>query len=173
MGPLAVGTQTFILQTSVIDHIKIPNNDILGVTVVLLTCSYLEKEFVRIGYYVRNEYAEEYDPESPPDPVDVTKITRTVLDDQPRVTYFTIPWGTASQQEVYPPPQDEPNDGKDGDDMDNGESGDDANEEEDEEGGEEDEEEGDEEDSTGDMEIDINEDSMDVAEMQNGALAAQ
>lgn len=173
MGPLAVGTQTFILQTSVIDHMKIPNNDILGVTVVLLTCSYLGKEFVRIGYYVRNEYAEEYDPESPPDPVDVTKITRTVLDDQPRVTYFTIPWGTASQQEVYPPPQDEPNDGKDGDDMDNGESGDDANEEEDEEGGEEDEEEGDEEDSTGDMEIDINEDSMDVAEMQNGALAAQ
>ena len=171
MGPVAVGTQTFILQTSVIDHSKIPNQDILGVTVVLLTCSYLEKEFVRIGYYVRNEYSEEFDPENPPDPVDVSKIARSILDDQPRVTYFTIPWGVGPQEDMLPPSQDESADGKNDDNMDNGESGEDANDDDDE--GEEEDDEGEEEDSTGDMEIDINEDSMDVAGMQNGALAAQ
>jgi histone chaperone ASF1 len=30
--------------------------DILGVTVVLLTCSYKGNEFIRIGYYVSNNY---------------------------------------------------------------------------------------------------------------------
>jgi hypothetical protein len=28
----------------------------LGVTVILLTCSYDGREFVRVGYYVNNEY---------------------------------------------------------------------------------------------------------------------
>ena len=36
------------------DHLQIPN--LLGVTVVLLTCSYRDKEFIRIGYYVNVEY---------------------------------------------------------------------------------------------------------------------
>ena len=38
---------------------KIPGSDILGVTVLLLTCSYNQKEFIRVGYYVNNEYADE------------------------------------------------------------------------------------------------------------------
>ena len=38
------------------DPAKIPEGSLLGVTVVMLTCSYKEAEFIRVGYYVNNEY---------------------------------------------------------------------------------------------------------------------
>ena len=38
----------------------------MGVTVVLLTCSYKDQEFIRIGYYVNNEYTEQELIENPP-----------------------------------------------------------------------------------------------------------
>lgn len=37
------------------DHTKIPRRDVLGVTVILLTCAYKGREFVRVGYYVNND----------------------------------------------------------------------------------------------------------------------
>ena len=59
LGPIPVGINKFILQADAPDISQIPNEDILGVTVVLVTCSYREKEFVRVGYYVNNEYDDE------------------------------------------------------------------------------------------------------------------
>jgi hypothetical protein len=44
------------LQADAPDPSQLPPDDILGVTVVLVTCSYQEREFLRIGYYVNNEY---------------------------------------------------------------------------------------------------------------------
>jgi histone chaperone ASF1 len=38
------------------DPRKIPRNELLGVTVVLLTGSYNQQEFIRIGYYVNVEF---------------------------------------------------------------------------------------------------------------------
>ena len=55
---------------------KIPSNDLIGVTVVLLTCSYLNKEFVRVGYYVNNDYTEEELRENPPEKPIIDKIQR-------------------------------------------------------------------------------------------------
>jgi histone chaperone ASF1 len=52
----------------------------------------MEQEFVRIGYYVNNEYSEPYDPDSPPNPVDINLLYRNILADQPRVTRFAIDW---------------------------------------------------------------------------------
>lgn len=45
----------FRAQVDAPDVSLIPPNDLLGVTVVLLTCSYRGKEFIRVGYYVNNE----------------------------------------------------------------------------------------------------------------------
>lgn len=51
---------------------RIPEEDLIGVTVILITCSYREQEFVRVGYYVNNEYAEPFDAEQgPPKPIDL------------------------------------------------------------------------------------------------------
>mmetsp|Transcript_21547 Transcript_21547/g.52067 ORF Transcript_21547/g.52067 Transcript_21547/m.52067 type:complete len:244 (-) Transcript_21547:234-965(-) len=106
VGPIPVGINKFVLQADAPDIGQIPEGDVLGVTVVLVTCSYREKEFVRVGYYVNNEYAEPYDEEKgPPKPLDMNKVRRLVLSDKPRVTRFPIQWGDkeepqqASQQD--------------------------------------------------------------------------
>ncbi len=64
----------------------------LGVTVVLLICSYRDKEFVRVGYYVNNEYKDEEMKANPPAAVDFSSVARSILADKPRVTRFSIPW---------------------------------------------------------------------------------
>ena len=56
VGPVGVGSYKFVFQADPPDVTKIPNSDILGVTVLLLTCSYNDTEFIRVGYYVNNEY---------------------------------------------------------------------------------------------------------------------
>jgi len=106
VGPVPVGVNKFVLQADAPDPGRIANNDILGVTVVLVTCLYKEREFIRIGYYVNNEYSEPIDPEAgPPNPLDLTKVVRTILADKPRVTRFPIPWDGV--EEEGPPPQEE------------------------------------------------------------------
>lgn len=89
----------FVLQADGPDVAKLPPDDILGVTVVLVTCSYREKEFVRVGYYVNNEYTGIYDeeacqgnPQNDPN-FDIKLIQRQILADKPRVTKFPISWG--------------------------------------------------------------------------------
>ena len=95
VGPVPVGVNKFVLQADAADYKSIPENDILGVTVILITCSYKEQEFARVGYYVNNEYSEEFDAEvGPPKPLDMSKVHRTILADKPRVTRFPIDWGS-------------------------------------------------------------------------------
>ncbi|CAG8774642.1 1203_t:CDS:1, partial [Racocetra fulgida] len=43
--------------------------ELLDVTVIIITCSYNDQEFVRVGYYVNNEYIEEELRENPPERV--------------------------------------------------------------------------------------------------------
>jgi histone chaperone ASF1 len=54
------------LQADPPDFSKIPADDIVGVTIILLTCAYRSQEFLRVGYYVNNEYADEALREEPP-----------------------------------------------------------------------------------------------------------
>lgn len=68
-------------------------------TVLLITCSYLNQEFVQIGYYVNNEYLEPFEPENYPNPVDINKLQRTILANEPRVTRRIICWDQALLQE--------------------------------------------------------------------------
>lgn len=72
------------------DPSKIREEDIIGVTVLLLTCSYLGQEFVRVGYYVNNDYDDEQLREEPPSKVLVDRVQRNILADKPRVTKFPI-----------------------------------------------------------------------------------
>ena len=92
VGPVAMGTYRFIFQADCPDYTKIPSDDLRGVTVLLLTCSYNEKEFIRIGYYVNIDYEEESLRDDPPDVPDVDRLVRSILADKPRVTKFTIDW---------------------------------------------------------------------------------
>jgi hypothetical protein len=60
--------------------------------VILLTCSYDGREFVRVGYYVNNEYTDETLAENPPSKPVIDKIRRNILAEKPRVTRFAIKW---------------------------------------------------------------------------------
>ena len=59
----------------------IPESDAVGVTVVLITCTYRGQEFIRIGYYVNNEYTDPELRENPPLKPDYTQVTHTITDD--------------------------------------------------------------------------------------------
>lgn len=52
----------------------IPESDAVGVTVALITCTYRGQEFIRIGYYVNNEYTEPELRENPPVKPDYAQV---------------------------------------------------------------------------------------------------
>ena len=52
----------------------IPQTDIVGVTVILLTCSFKQKEFIRIGYYVNTDYGDVEMRENPPQQVIMEQV---------------------------------------------------------------------------------------------------
>ena len=60
---------------------KIPVQDATGVTVVLLTCGYRNQEFIRVGYYVNNEYGDPELKENPPSNPDFDKVSACEMSD--------------------------------------------------------------------------------------------
>lgn len=115
VGPIPVGLNKFVLQADSPTVDQLPEDDVLGVTVVLVTCSYMEREFVRVGYYVNNEYVGEYNEETGPpslSQMDMKLVQRQILSDKPRVTKFPISWGKEDlqqqqqQQQQTPEPMD-------------------------------------------------------------------
>lgn len=66
VGPVTEGRHMFVFQADPPDASRIPVNDVLGCTVVLLTCMYRNQEFVRVGYYTNNDYSDADLRENPP-----------------------------------------------------------------------------------------------------------
>lgn len=100
VGPVPVGVNSFEFEAAAPDSAKIPPEDLLGVTVILLTGAYKDNEFIRVGYYVHNDYEDPELRENPPEQVDLSKVRREVLAEKPRVTRFNIKWYVSS----LPPP---------------------------------------------------------------------
>nr|BAG63508.1 unnamed protein product [Homo sapiens] len=75
VGPVPAGRHMFVFQADAPNPSLIPETDAVGVTVVLITCTYHGQEFIRVGYYVNNEY-----------------LQRNILASNPRVTRFHINW---------------------------------------------------------------------------------
>lgn len=92
VGPIPIGVNKFIFEADAPDLRRIPTTEILGVTVVLLTCSYDGREFVRVGYYVNNAYDSEEMNNEPPAKLEIDRVERNVLAEKPRVTRFAIRW---------------------------------------------------------------------------------
>uniref|UniRef100_A0A7S3XEB4 Histone chaperone n=1 Tax=Picocystis salinarum TaxID=88271 RepID=A0A7S3XEB4_9CHLO len=112
VGPVGVGSYRFVFQANPPDWTKIPPMDITGVTVILLTCAYRGKEFIRVGYYVNNEYVDEQLQQEPPQVPEIEKIQRSILADKPRVTKFPISFDDVEEERnnttmyaAAPPPE--------------------------------------------------------------------
>jgi histone chaperone ASF1 len=92
VGPIPVGVNKFVFSADAPNISRIPDAEIIGVTVILLTCAYDGREFIRVGYYVNNEYdSEELAAEPPAKPI-IERVKRNVLAEKPRVTRFAIKW---------------------------------------------------------------------------------
>eukprot|EP00112_Aurelia_sp_Birch-Aquarium-sp1_P007403 Seg1806.9 transcript_id=Seg1806.9/GoldUCD/mRNA.D3Y31 product="Transcription initiation factor TFIID subunit 7" protein_id=Seg1806.9/GoldUCD/D3Y31 len=92
VGPVPAGRHMFVFQADCPDEKRLPPQDAVGVTVVLLTCSYKKAEFVRVGYYVSNEYVDPELRENPPCHPIYEQLQRNILDSEPRITKFNIGW---------------------------------------------------------------------------------
>lgn len=93
VGPVPVGVNSFDFTAAAPQPNLLPSTaseEILGVTVLILTASYRDKEFVRVGYYVNTEYEDEARRLEPPLQVDFKGLVRNVLVDKPKVTRFSV-----------------------------------------------------------------------------------
>uniref|UniRef100_A0A0M3IUU3 Histone chaperone ASF1B n=1 Tax=Ascaris lumbricoides TaxID=6252 RepID=A0A0M3IUU3_ASCLU len=66
VGPVVEGRHKFIFEADGPDPSKIPEDDIVGVTVLLLKCSYREQLFIKVGWFVTLEYTDPEMKENPP-----------------------------------------------------------------------------------------------------------
>ncbi|XP_049644489.1 histone chaperone ASF1B [Suncus etruscus] len=92
VGPVPAGRHMFVFQADAPNPSLIPETDAVGVTVVLITCTYRSQEFIRVGYYVNNEYPSLELRENPPPKPDFSQLQRNILASNPRVTRFHINW---------------------------------------------------------------------------------
>jgi len=100
VGPVPIGVNKFLFTADAPKIELLPKNDIVEVTVVLLCCLYMDKEFVRVGYYVNNEYLDEELREQPPERVQIDKLSRNILASKPKVTRYTINWDNPREDPI-------------------------------------------------------------------------
>ncbi|KAG8875436.1 Histone chaperone asf1 [Tulasnella sp. 332] len=91
VGPVPVGINSFEFDSPAPDSKRIPSEDVLGVAAIILTASYNEQEFVRVGYYQNTEYDTEEWRQQPPAIIVFDRLTRE-LASRPKVTRFMIKW---------------------------------------------------------------------------------
>ena len=91
VGPVPVGVNSFEFEGSAPDPRSIPKEDVLGVAALILTGSYNDQEFVRVGYYQNTEYDNEEMKENPPSNIIFESLVRDIST-KPRVTRFQIKW---------------------------------------------------------------------------------
>ena len=65
IGPLQVGQMKFDFEADCPNYNLIPKEELLGITAIILTCSYNNQEFFRVGYYLNNTHPEMLDGEEP------------------------------------------------------------------------------------------------------------
>lgn len=92
ISPLQLGTMKFELVAHCPNLKEIPETDVLGVTAILLCCSYNNQEFFRCGYYLNNLYDNEEMNQNQPEVLQPNNLVRSILSDKPRITKFSINW---------------------------------------------------------------------------------
>ncbi len=91
-GPFHLGSMRFEFTGEAPDISKIPESEILGVTAIILCCTYNNQEFFRCGYYLNNIYDNEEMNLNPPEKIQINHIIRSLLAEKPRITRFDIDW---------------------------------------------------------------------------------
>jgi len=110
VGPVQGGVSRFVLETQPLDVSMTPANELLGPTVVLVTCSYRDKKFIQVGYYVNvcGSYEEAMSPGNTTllnqdddelmESANPAQFWRSILTNEPRVSEFPILWDDPPDQ---------------------------------------------------------------------------
>ena len=94
VGPIEAGVLEFSLEVDAPDLSNVPADQLIGMSAILIVCEYRGQEFVRIGYYVNTRYTDPELADNPPDVPQWDSLVREVLVKDPRVTEYSIDWGT-------------------------------------------------------------------------------
>jgi len=163
VGPIPVGVSKFVMECPPPNHEIIPQQEVVSVTVMLLSGLYNDKEFVRVGYYVNNEYEKDEYKEEPPKKVIIEEVSRNILVNKPRVTKFNIPWDNEEDKDTdkkeFEKQNEEAEEEEEDDDEAYGEQDSDASDVSGEESNEEEEEEEEEEEVLEEEELEDEEDA--------------
>ena len=93
-----IGTMKFEFSGDAPEICKIPENDLLGVTAILLCCTYNGQEFFRCGYYLNVLYDNDEMNYNPPEKIDTSHLIRSILAEKPRITKYDIDWDNENVQ---------------------------------------------------------------------------
>ncbi|KAJ1637034.1 ASF1 like histone chaperone-domain-containing protein [Pavlovales sp. CCMP2436] len=78
VGPINVGSYKIVVQADAPNPSKIPHEDLLDVTTVILSCHYREKELMHVSYLVSNEYDDPELRDNPPKVLLLDRVVRNV-----------------------------------------------------------------------------------------------
>jgi histone chaperone ASF1 len=93
VGPLEKGTTEFTLECDAPQMELVPTDDVVGVTILLISFQYRGQEFLRVGYYTQVAYFDAQLNQSPPPVPQKELLGRFVAMPQPAVTVTPIEWG--------------------------------------------------------------------------------
>lgn len=101
VGPFPVGSNEFYLDCSPPNPHQVPPEDLLGVTVLLITFAYKGEQFLKVGYYVQVAYFDdELNANATPQNVHYDALGRNLLMTRPAITPSAIEWdGVAADEE--------------------------------------------------------------------------
>ena len=91
-GPFHLGSMRFEFTGEAPDISKIPESEILGVTAIILCCTYNNQEFFRCGYYLNISYDNEEMNMNMPEKIAVEHLVRNLLASKPRIVKYEIDW---------------------------------------------------------------------------------
>ncbi|CAJ15961.1 anti-silencing protein ASF 1 like protein, putative [Trypanosoma equiperdum] len=105
VGPLAQGVTEFTMECDPPQVELVPTQEVLGVTILVISFQYREQEFLRVGYYTQVAYFDGRMNNCPPPVPQVELMGRFIAMPRPTVTVTPIAWngGPSEGREALEP----------------------------------------------------------------------
>lgn len=92
VGPLSQGVTEFELECDAPNPEQVPQDELVGLTILIISFQFRQQEFLRVAYYTQVAYLEESLNKNPPIPIRKDCLGRFVTMAQPVATAIPINW---------------------------------------------------------------------------------
>lgn len=93
VGPLYQGLTEFELECDSPNPEEVPQDELVGLTILIISFQFRQQEFLRVAYYTQVAYLDPSLNENPPIPIKKELLGRFITMAQPVVTATPINWG--------------------------------------------------------------------------------